>query len=168
MCDGPQGCGPILAKIAALQAGTATLEGNYDELAAIPDLADIDTPGGHSITLNGSYQTLATNSGTNPIAYLGGFLVRSAGAWATGESVEIRVQVKIDGTNYVSIWEATMAAEPGVGSIGILAPEPGDLLNNIPRPFYTNGNDYKVEINQSVQGAGYHTYKYYGVDAKAS
>lgn len=142
-------------RLREIQGGTESLETLDDELDAIPDIAEVRTIAS-PVTLTGAVQYIYLNAPARPFFFAGGFISRASGAWATGETVIVTVDAKIDGTNYQNVWTATYLAEPSP----ILVPVP-----EAPWEFWNNGGGVRVGIVQSVVGAAFHTWNHSFIDA---
>lgn len=152
--------------IDAMRGGAETLESLDDELDAIVDAAEvrsIDSP----VTLTNVVQYIYTNSPGRPFYFAGGFVNRASGAWATGESVTVNVEVQIDGATWIEIWTITFAAEPSP-VLAAIPSHANSALLNLPYGFWNKGDGVRVGIVQTVVGAGYHTWDHSFIDAVPS
>ena len=156
----------VAAAMALLQGGSRTLESlglDLDTNLELAQVRSIASP----VTLTGSLQYIFTNAPGTPFYFAGGFVSPATGAWATGESVTIVIEVKFDGTNWRTVWTATFTAAPTRVAVAVPADGSTALLN-IPKGFYNNGDGVRVGIVQSVVGAGYHTWAHSFIDAVRS
>ena len=149
--------------MAGLQGGARTLETlgvDHDSVLDIAQVRTLTSP----VTLTSALQYIYSNAPGTPFYFSGGFISPATGAWATGESVTVVVEVKFDGTNWRTVWSATFTAAPTMVAAAVPADAATALLN-IPKGFYNNGNGVRVGIQQTVEGAGYHTWAHSFIDA---
>ena len=153
----------ITAAMALLQGGSRTLETIGVDLDAMLDIAQVRTIAS-PVTLTGSLQYIFTNAPGTPFYFAGGFVSPATGAWATGESVTISLEVKFDGTNWRTVWTKVFTAAPPQVAVAVPADAATALLN-YPHGFHNNGDGVRVGIQQTVVGAGYHTWAHSFIDA---
>jgi hypothetical protein len=153
----------ILTDLTAIQGGARTIESlglDHDASLDIAQVRTIASP----VTLTSALQYIFSSTPGTPFYFAGGFISRATGAWATSESVTVIVEVKFDGTNWRTVWTATFTAEPAQVAAAVPADADTALLN-IPKGFYNNGDGVRVGIQQTVVGAGYHTWAHSFIDA---
>jgi hypothetical protein len=153
----------VTAVMALLQGGARTLESLGQQQDALLDIAQVRTIASPT-TLTGSLQYIYSNAPGTPFYFAGGWISPATGAWATGETVVVVVEVKFDGTNWRTVWTATFTAAPTMVAAAVPADAATALLN-IPKGFYNNGDGVRVGIKQTTEGAGYHTWAHSFIDA---
>lgn len=150
-----------------IQGGTVSLQTLQDNDAAELDLAEVRTIAS-PVTLTANYQYIYSEAPGVPFFFAGGFLTQVSGAWAGGESVDIDVEVKIDGTNWVQAWLRTLAAAASPLAVAVPADSTSlvaTTLLNIPKGFYNAGGGVRVGIRQTVEGAGFGVWNHSFLDA---
>ena len=155
--------------IAALRGGTTTVQEVRDDQQDMLDFGRVQTIAS-PVTLTGNYQYVyLRTAGNRPFFFAGGFFSQDSGAWAGGESVEISVDVMVDGTNWEDMWTApalVAAAAPLSKAVPSIAPS---TTLNIPVGFWVGSqNGVRVGIKQSVVGAGYGVWSHNFVDGVPS
>ena len=148
-----------------VQGGAYTIQDLMEEHLAQLDFARVQTIASPvTLTVAVQYVYLRT-AGVHPFYFGGGFFSQDSGAWATAESVEISIDVMVDGANWEDMWTApalVAAAAPLSKAIPSISPS---ATLNIPIGFWVgSGNGVRVGIAQSVEGAGFGVWSHNFVD----
>ena len=158
------------AIIAALRGGAVTVQDLSDHDATMLDFARVQTIAS-PVTLTAAIQYVYSRAGSSrPFYFCGGFFSQDSGAWATGEQVDINVQVSTDGTNWVNCWNAVqLAAAAAPLDFAVPHEAMGTLLGGIPRGFWVGPNNgVRVGIVQGVEGAAFGVWSHNFVDGVPS
>jgi len=154
---------PVLLDAWNLRGGPDSVHNVRESQQAELDFARVETIAS-PVTLTGSIQYIYSNAPGRPFYFAGGFISWDSGAWASAEAVDVNVQVKTDGTNWVDCWnmtQLTAAASP----LEVAIPhEAATALLNIPKGFWNDGSGVRVGIVQGTVGAGYHVVSHKFVD----
>ncbi|MFA5401807.1 MAG: hypothetical protein WC359_15250 [Dehalococcoidia bacterium] len=151
---------PMLYEILTIRGGAETLESLDDELDAMLDLAEEPT---NSVTCDGTTQTIYERTGeSHPFYFAGGYIDFTGANFGAGEDTTITVDVRVDGTNYRTIYTETFLAAALPSPVAV--PFPRDANTDVqPKGFYSK-QDVKVTITQAAVGAGWNTLPYRIID----
>ena len=145
-----------------MRGGAQTIQDIIDALQAELDFARIQTLAS-PVTLDGTLQTVYSNTQGRPFFFAGYMFSWDSGAWAGGESVTINVDAKADGSNWENLWTKTLAAAASPLTVAVPSGDDEDASLNIPIGFWSFC-DIRVTIQQTVEGAGYHVVSHCGGD----
>uniref|UniRef100_A0A6M3JUS1 Uncharacterized protein n=1 Tax=viral metagenome TaxID=1070528 RepID=A0A6M3JUS1_9ZZZZ len=141
---------------AALRGGTDNIKSLADELAAVFDIARVQTLAS-PVTLSAAAQVTVyqRTAGDRPFYFTGGFFSWNSGDPAA-DAVSIYVNVMVDGVNWENMWTMTLAALPSPLSLAVPSHANSALLN-IPMGFYVMaGNGVQVTIGKNADAGGDH------------
>lgn len=152
----------VRALLKAVRGGAVTIQGVVDDQQALLDFARVQTIAS-PITLSASIQYVySRDAGDRPFYFCGGWFSKDSGAWVGGENVDINIQTKTDGSNWVDTFNiAQLGADPSPLEFAIPHEATGALLGGIPRGFWVMpGNGVRVGIVQDVIGGGWHVWSH--------
>ena len=155
-------------KLDTIQPGSTNLETINIDLQAMLDFARVQTIAS-PVTLTGSAQYVYSRDASDrPFYFGGGFFSWDSGAWAGGEDVTITVQVKVDGSNWETMWSLNLTAAASPLSVAVPSGYSEDSTLNIPVGFWVGQNNgVRVGIVQDTEGAGYHVVSHNFTDGEA-
>tara|TARA_Y100000310_G_scaffold16579_1_gene16528 strand:- start:14943 stop:15446 length:504 start_codon:yes stop_codon:yes gene_type:complete len=152
-----------VVRLLAMQGGAYSIQDLAEEFLAMPDFARVQTIASPT-TLTGSIQYIYSQTSSFPFYFAGGILSWDSGGWAGGETVDVNIQTKTDGTNWVNIWNMTQLAA-AAGQLEVAIPHHAmTALLNIPVGFWNDGSGVRVGIIQNAEGGGYHVVSHRFID----
>ena len=147
-----------------LKGGTRSHETLGIEQDADLDMAEYPTV---SLLMDGTEQALYEMTGANlPFFFGGGFIDWTGLNAGGGEDTEIKVYIKVDGTNYRLIYNETFLAVAVPSPPAVPFPR-GINTQPVPDQWYSK-QDIRVTAQQAAIGGGWNTLLYSIIDAKNS
>lgn len=157
---------PVIHQILTMQGGPDSVATLASDNQAGLDFATVQTIAS-PVTLTGSIQYVYSQAGKDrPWYFAGGFFSQDSGAWTSGVTVDINVQLTVDGTNWANCWNAVQLAAAST-SLELAVPHEANtaLLGGIPRGFWVGaGVGVRVGIVQDAEHDGWQVWSHNFVD----